>query len=77
MNQSPGLSRGHTTLTPLLYKKIHPSLIILLAPFAFELFHQLPDPNGFTVNPLKMLRGARPYQDFKEALDKLLAPPSK
>lgn len=37
-------------------------------------FIGLTEPNGFTVKPLKMLRGARPYQDFKEALDNLLEP---
>lgn len=35
-------------------------------------FIGLTDPNGFTVKPLKMLRGARPYQDFQEAFDSLL-----
>jgi protein-disulfide isomerase len=40
-------------------------------------FIGLTDPNGFTVKPLTMLRGARPYQDFQEALDSLLAPTSK
>jgi len=37
-------------------------------------FIGLTDPNGFTIKPLTMLRGARPYRDFKEALDSLLAP---
>jgi len=40
-------------------------------------FIGLTDPNGSTVKPLKMLRGARPYQDFKDALDSLLASKSE
>ena len=40
-------------------------------------FMGLTDPNGLTVTPLKMLRGARPYRDFQEALDSLLAPTSQ
>jgi len=40
-------------------------------------FIGMTDPNGSTVKPLKMLRGARPYQAFKDALDRLLAPTSK